>query len=157
MRDHEIADEPARVDVEAEPVEKDAGAAVECRPGDDARQFPQEYVLGDRQVGRERRLLVDHRDAVRGRDPGVVPRDQRAVDQDRSSVGRNLAGQHPHQRRLAGAVLAQQRMDLARLEIEVDAPQRPDAAERPGDALQFDERAHAAMLRRGGVRTLRLA
>ncbi len=155
--DREVADRTARVDGKAQAPEQFPGAAVQRRPGDDARQLAQEDVLGDRQVGRQGGLLVDHRDAMRGGDPRVVGRDRRAVDEDRAAVGRDLARQHPHQRRLAGAVLAEERVDLAGLEIEVDPLQRAHAAERPRDVLQFDERAHRQVLVRLGLRTPRWA
>ena len=56
--------------------------------------------------------------------PGV-----RAVDGDRAFVGQVNAGGHLHQRRLAGAVAADQSDDLAGGDIEIHTPQRDDAAE----------------------------
>ena len=61
----------------------------------------------------ERRLLVDHRDAGVA---GVVRRvevDRLAVDAHLPAVAPDDAAQHLDQRRLAGAVLAHQRADLA--------------------------------------------
>ena len=46
------------------------------------------------------------------------------------------AGQDLHQRRLAGAVLAHQRVHLAGAEVEVDAVERGDAGEALADALR---------------------
>ena len=65
----------------------------------------------------------------------------RAVEQDLAAVGRGQPVQDVHQRRLAGAVLAEQRMDLAGPDFEVDAVVRDDA----GIALR-----DAAHLERGG-------
>ena len=50
------------------------------------------------------------------------------------------AGQHVHQRRLAGAVLAEQHMHLAGLQVEIDAAQRVHAAETLGDASHGQQR-----------------
>jgi hypothetical protein len=44
------------------------------------------------------------------------------------------AGEDLHQRRLAGAVVADQGDDLALIDIEVDVGQRPDGAEAFRDA-----------------------
>ena len=49
------------------------------------------------------------------------------------------AGDDLHQRALAGAVLADETVDLAGGEREVDVAQRLDAAERLRDAVQFEE------------------
>ena len=43
-----------------------------------------------------------------------------AVEQDLAGVGPVQPGQDVHQRALAGAVLAEQRVDLARAHVEVD-------------------------------------
>ena len=44
--------------------------------------------------------------------------------EDLALVGRDDARENVHQGRLAGAVLAEQRMDFAAPQIEIDAPQR---------------------------------
>ncbi len=131
VRDREVADRAPRVDVEPEPVEEVARAAVHAGPGDDGGQLPHEDVLGHRKIGGERRLLVDDRDAARCRDPRVVALLRLAADQDLAGVARDLAGQDAHQRRLAGAILAEQRMDLAGLDVEVDGLQGPHPSEGP--------------------------
>ena len=55
--------------------------------------------------------------------------DQCPVDVNFASVRRDNPGEDVHQGRLAGAVLAQQRMDLAGIQVEIDAAQRVHAAE----------------------------
>ena len=87
---------------------------------DDAR------VLGHRQVGAERQLLEDAADA-RGAGPrrdAVAGGRVRAVDPMIARVRRQRAGQHVHQRRLAGAVVADQADALA----GADARGRPRRA-----------------------------
>jgi hypothetical protein len=49
------------------------------------------------------------------------------------------AGQHLHQRRLAGAVLAADGVDLAALDAEIDVLQRLDARKRLGDAAHLED------------------
>ena len=65
---------------------------------------------------------------------GLAKRTGVAVDRDGALVRRVHAREDVHQRRLAGAVLAEQRVDLAGLQVEIDAAQRLDAAEALGDA-----------------------
>ena len=60
------------------------------------------------------------------------------LELDLARVARVDAGEHLHQRALAGAVLAHQRMNLAREQAEVDRVQRPDAAERLVDAAHLE-------------------
>ena len=65
--------------------------------------------------GKERRLLIDRRDAQRtatSRDP--CARTTRPADGERAGIGRLGAGHDLDQRRLAGAVLADERMHFAR-------------------------------------------
>src|SRR5207237_1400695 len=78
-----------------------------------ARLQAQGDVLGDGQVGEQRRLLVDGGDAeVAGAD-GVVVGDGLAVDFQGAGVGGDGAGDDLDERGLAGAVLADQGVDLA--------------------------------------------
>ena len=103
---------------DAEPGEERLGLGVHRRPVDAAtgaeRLAAHEDVLGDRQVGEERRLLVDDRDArglgLRGR----AEVDRLAVEQQLAAVAAVHAGDDLDQRRLAGAVLADEGVDRAR-------------------------------------------
>ena len=52
-----------------------------------------------------------------------------AVEQDLAAIGLMHAAEDLHERRLAGAVLADQRRDLARIQLEVRVAQRARAAE----------------------------
>ena len=61
----------------------------------------------------------------------VRPDDRPAVEQDLAGVGLVDARQDLDQGRLAGAVLAEQRMDLAATDVEVDVIER----QRRGEAL----------------------
>ena len=75
-----------------------------------------EDVLAERDLGVARRALI-----VQG-DPRPF------LQGDAARVGRPLAGQHPQQRRLAGAVAPGQRHPLARLELEGDVREEQRAA-----------------------------
>ena len=101
-----------------------------------------EDVLGDREVGEQRRLLVDDRDAggagvrgageheLRGRRPSIsAPR-----------VGLMDAAEDLDERRLAGAVLADERVDLAAVQLERHALQRVHGAERLAGVDQAQHR-----------------
>jgi hypothetical protein len=71
-----------------------------------------QHIVAQRQVALARRALVVQRDAdVLG-------------EVELAAVDRALAGQHPQQRRLAGAVAARQRQPVTAFEPERDAAQQ---------------------------------
>ncbi len=70
--------------------------------------------------------------------PGPLKLTGFAVEQDLALVGLVQPVEHVHQGRLAGAVLAEQAVDLARLDDEVDVVVGHEAAEPLGDAAQFE-------------------
>ena len=84
--------------------------------------------------GREGELLVDRDDAA---PLGVVRRGEgdRLAERTRSSpaIGALRAGQDLEQRRLAGAVLAEQRVDLAGPHFEIDIVERQHAGKALAD------------------------
>ena len=61
-----------------------------------------------------------------------------AVDEDLALVRLQQPVEDVHQGRLAGAVLAEQGVDLARLDGEVDVVVGDQVAEALGDAAQFE-------------------
>ena len=63
-----------------------------------------------------------------------------SVELERAGGGRLDPGEDLHERRLAGAVLAEQRGDLARDDVEVDAAQRVRGAEHLVDAARAHHR-----------------
>ena len=105
----EIDSWPSRVSsvgrVPAHPVE------VEQRPA--ARLVREEDALRDRQVLDQVELLVDRRDAARERRRGVAHRQRLALEEDLAAGGLVDAGDALDQRRLAGAVRAEQAVHLA--------------------------------------------
>ena len=115
------------------------------------RLVAEEHVLDDVQVVAQREVLVDRRDARAPRRPGARG-GGRGVPSHRISPpsGRPQPGDGLDQRRLAGAVVADERRDLARRDLEVDVGQRPHRAERLGDPAQLEQRPAAARCRCAG-------
>ena len=70
---------------------------------------------------------------------GLAERDLVALPADLALVGPVRAGQDLDQRGLAGAVLAEQAVDLTRSDHQVDAVERPDARERLDDAAHLQQ------------------
>ena len=111
------------------------GAVHGCAPGG-----PQHQVLQHRERRHQGRVLVDGADAeiergARARDPGLVP-----AYLDGAGIGALHAREDGDQRRLAGAVLAQQRVDLRRVDGERDRVVGDDSGETLGDVPQNDDR-----------------
>ena len=72
----------------------------------------QEHVLGDGQIGEEARLLVHDCDPELAGLRGTVERDRLPVQQDLAGVRLVHTREDLDQRALAGAVLADERVDL---------------------------------------------
>lgn len=65
-------------------------------------------------------MLVHHLDAASYRIRGPGDADRRAVDKDLALIRHGKAVEDVHESGLAGAVLAQQGVDLAPLQVEID-------------------------------------
>ena len=136
LAEAEIGDPRRRRFAQADAGEQVAGARKRFRPVDDAvggAFVAEEDVLGDRQKRDQRQFLMDDDDAELfgigdGREVALL-----AAIGDLAFVGavRIDAGEHLHQRRLAGAVLAAQRVDLAFLDFRLTS----DSALTPGNVL----------------------
>ena len=108
------------------------GARNDAEATADAAAVTEHEVLGDREPGDEPELLVHHADARVDRLTRRCEVDPPAVEGDRALVGAVQAGEDVRQRRLPGAVLAQQRVHLAQRRIEVD----PVVCDDPGEPLR---------------------
>ena len=88
------------------------GFAPHPPPVDDAPAIavPDEDVLGDTEVGEDHRLLIDRRDRVGLGVEGAAQVAPLAVDEDLTDIGLLDAGHDLDERRLAGPVLAEQRV-----------------------------------------------
>ena len=133
----------ARVDVDAEPLQMLARLARPWRASDGAepadRLHAEEDILGDRQVRRDAQLLMHHADAGRQRVAGGAEATGAPSQAHDPAIVGVHAGDDLHQRALAGAVLADETMDLAGGQREVDAVQRQHAAEGLADALELED------------------
>ena len=86
-------------------------------------------IGGDVELRHEVELLRDDHDARRVRFARVGEAHGLTGQRDRALVVRDDARKHVHQRALARAVLAEQDVDLARVQVEIDAAQRAHPAE----------------------------
>ena len=108
-----------------------------------ARFQPEGNILCDREVGEEGRLLINGGDTELAGADGVVVGDGPAEDFEASGVGLDGAGDDLDERGLAGAVLADEGVDLAGPQVERDALERADAGEGFVDVGEFKEGVHA--------------
>ena len=102
----------------------------------------EEDIVGDRQRGNQLEVLMHHAEAGRDGDGRVGKHRLLAVDPDLAFVGLQQAEQYVHQRRLAGAILADDGVDLAALDGEVDAVIGDERTETLGDRFQLDGEGH---------------
>ena len=98
------------------------------------------HVLDDVEVVAEREILVDDLDPELGGVLRAVDRDRLAVEEDLAAVGVVDAGDALDQRRLAGAVVADERHHLAGAHLEVDVGERLDRAEVLRHSAKLEER-----------------
>ncbi len=142
LRAHtEVFDLGVGVHGEPEPLRQLAGPAgrrlvVQQRPV--GRLGAQHQVLGHAHDRDEHEVLVDHPDAQVDRPPRGFDLHRLAVEQDLALVGLVEPVEDVHQRRLARAVLTQQRVDLPALQLEVDRIVRDQRAEALGDPAQLE-------------------
>jgi len=92
-------------------------------------------------------VLVHHADAGRHRVPGSVEFDRHVVDQDLTGVGVVEPVQDIHQGALAGTVLAEQSVDLTRLDHQVDRIVRDQGPEPLRDPAQLQFHLHRLLRR----------
>ena len=149
LADGELPDLRSRVDAHAELVGEagDLGLrATDVQP-EPGLVEPEQDVLGDRLRGDQREVLMDHPEPGRDRVARRTEGDGRPVEQDLAGIRPVEPGQDVHQGALAGAVLAEQCVDLARAQVEVNLVVGDDAGKGLDDAARL-ERGHRR--RRGG-------
>ncbi len=118
----EVAHPRRRVDVELEAVEHLTGA-LGPRPAVDVAGVAgeaeaDEDVLGDSLAAKQQHLLGEHRDPQLEGVARLRHLDLVAVPDDAASVGADRAADHLDEGRLAGAVLAEQTVELAGMDID---------------------------------------
>ncbi len=119
-------------DANAEPIERAPrvlghGTAIDRQAP--RRQMPEHDVLGDRQGRDQPQLLGDHDDAGGERGARIGEAARRAVEPHGPAVRLVGTAQNLDQGRLAGAVLADQRVDLAAAQRERHVGERLGGAE----------------------------
>jgi hypothetical protein len=133
----ELADLKPGINVGANALEKLSGTIAASRPSDGAegrRLFKGErYVFGDGEIGEEGGLLVDCSDTT-----GVSGSRSESLDfltlyLNRARVWLVSASDDLDECRFARPVFAEERMDLARTEIEGNTLERADGTEGFGD------------------------
>ena len=102
------------------------------------RLAPEVHVLDDVEVVAEREILVDDLDPELRRVLRAGDVTRLALEEDLAGVDRVDAGDRLDQRRLAGAVVADERHHLALAHLEVDVAQRLDGAERLRDPAELE-------------------
>ena len=117
-------------------------AIDDAEPG---RRIGDKDILRDREQRDQRQFLVDDDDAER---LGIIDVAEVAllplIDDAAFVVAVRIdAAQDLHQRRLAGAVLADQRVDLALPDREIDVAQRLHGAEGFADTAHFEQGRHS--------------
>ncbi len=127
-------------------------AAALHRPVDLRSHLPGRHLPdpGDEvEVGAHRHLAVERRRLGQVADPSlhlhravedVVPPHPR-----RAGVGRHVAGENPHRRRLAGAVRPEESEDLPLVHFEGDPLDRGPSAEGLGQVLDLDHGIHPSI------------
>ena len=138
------ADDRLRVEPEARPLVELVEAAAHLARADDARGVrldPEHHVLDHRAGRHERDLLGDRRDSRVECVARRVERDVAAVDEQLALVGPVHAADHLGERRLPGAVLADEAVDVPGPDRDRDVVERLNAAEALRDAARFDEGA----------------
>ena len=106
---------------------------VEQHAAELLRLAADEDVLRRGEVGHQVQFLMDDADAELLGAARRIDLDRLAVEQDLAFVGLVDAGENFHQRRLAGAVLAHQRVHFAGAKLEPCIVQRPHARKRLAD------------------------
>ena len=140
LRDRQALDRHVHRRLDAEHAHRLGRAAVHLAvvdPKAPPRLPAEKHVLGDRQIGREHDLLMHEHDATALGVDRPLQFDGRAVELQDAAGRRQMAADDLHQGRLSGAVLADDRMDFARADIQRNVAQHLDRPERTRQADRF--------------------
>ena len=108
-------------------------------PRQSARLVHQRDILRHREIRKNRRLLINGRDAQRARTVRAVVFDHAAIQSHHAFIRLHGPRQHANQRAFPRPVFAHQRMHFARAQIERDLPQRAHAAIAFSDSVSFQQ------------------
>ena len=101
----------------------------------------QKQVFCNRKIGQEIDLLIDGGDTELHRLLGIARHDFHAIKHHRSGVALDNPGDCLDQRRLAGAVLTQQSVNLAGMQRQIHAIKNTLSQEALGQACDFEQGA----------------
>ena len=138
----EIAGAPVGIDVEAVVLSGLGHLAAEAAAVE-AGVVAEQHVLPHGERLDEAEMLVDHADAQVGGGLRIVDHRLAAGEGDRAVVGLDEPDQDLHQRRLAGAVLAEDPVDPAGVQLQVDVFAGDDLSVVLGDRREVDSRVGA--------------
>ena len=130
LTDRQLPDPGGGVDVEPVALAQLGDACFRRGPAD-AAVLAEHHVLGHGERFDQPEVLVHHADARLDGIPRRVELDRLAVQRQRALVGSVEAGEAVGQRRLPGAVLAEEGVDLPGGHVEVDGLVGDDAAGEP--------------------------
>jgi len=134
LRRAQLADEHRGIDVEVQRLQELLGGNVDAAQAVQEPFVAQIDVLRHRQRGHQRGFLEHHRNAVVQRIGGAGKGQRRAAEPHLAMRRAVNARDDLGQRRLAGAILSQKRVNLARHQGEVDVAQGRDTVEFLGHA-----------------------
>ena len=150
LADRDVLDPRVGVDREPELLGDLANTLPRCGPVEEhlrlCRLVGEDDVLGHGHHRDQHEMLVDHSDPVLDRVARRREGDPLSLDQDLALVGVVQAVEDVHQRRLSGAVLAEQRVHLSLAQVEVDVV----VCKYPGKALRDSPELEQRRLRRHG-------
>ena len=150
LRRRQRSDLPRRIDLDAELGDQSPRFVAHQPHVDLAEPFgwlaAGKDVLGDRQLRHQRAFLVHDADAEIAGGLLVELAEFDAVEQDAALAARVDAGDDLAECRLAGAVLAEQRADLAAVDAHRDVVERPHAGEELRQISYLEPRRHGGGL-----------
>ena len=158
----EIADRDVRIELKLQFVEHPLRAAVELFGANESeapRLATEKNIFGDRELRNERQLLMHDGD------PGIFGR-MHAVELAHLTVHANLAlvgavridaAEDVHESGFAGAIFADERVNLAGMEIDRNTIERKDARKALGDLAHFQDGGRPARSRRASRPTVVVA
>ena len=155
LRETELANGDSRIDVEPHGIEHRSRARVHratIEPHALRRHAPHADVLGDAQRRERRELLVDDGDAGRLRFGRRIEVDLTTVEEDSTFVALHRAGEDVDHRALARAVLTDERVNLAGVNVEMHSAERVHAAVAFVHVLRREQRRGHALDHFGLIR-----
>jgi hypothetical protein len=146
LADAEMAERLGGIERAADPREGFPGARVEFGAFHEAvlrRLAPNHDVLGDGAVRKEAQLLVHRADAAIDRVERPFEARHLPIDEQSPAIGLVHTAQNVHQRGLARAVLAHDRVDRSWSDLEGHILKDGVPSEPLADAVESDEGGHA--------------